>query len=206
MKQRIIIADDHLVVRQGLRDILGQRDDLEVVAEARDGAMAEQLVRTTLAELLILDIGLPLRRGIAVLERLRADGYGLAVLFFSMYPAAQYAAFAKKAGAQGFIGKEASADELLRAVYQVLAGGNSFPRSTTTLDKSDPVNGIFATLSPRERQVLQGLLEGTRLQDLSQILGVSTKTLSTYRARLLSKLGVQSNAELVALAINHGYQ
>lgn len=88
MKQRIIIADDHLVVRQGLRDILGQRADLEVVAEASDGVMAEQLVHSTLAELLILDIGLPLRRGMAVLERLRADGNGLPVLFFSMYPAA----------------------------------------------------------------------------------------------------------------------
>jgi DNA-binding NarL/FixJ family response regulator len=126
MKQRIILVDDHLVVRQGLRDILGQRPDLEVVAEAEDGAMAEQLVRSTLAELLILDIGLPVRRGIAVLERLRADGYALPVLFFSMYPAAQYAAFARKAGAQGFVGKEASASELLQVVYLVLAGGSSF--------------------------------------------------------------------------------
>jgi DNA-binding NarL/FixJ family response regulator len=203
MKQRIIIADDHLVVRQGLRDILGQRDDLEVVAEAGDGAMAEQLVRSTLAELLILDIGLPLRRGIAVLERLRAEGYMLPVLFFSMYPAAQYAAFAKKAGAQGFVGKEASAGELLQAVYQVLAGGSSFPPGAAGAGRT--VHGTFQTLSPRESQVLKGLLAGTSLQDLSGTLQVSTKTLSTYRARLLNKLGVQSNAELVALAICHGY-
>jgi DNA-binding NarL/FixJ family response regulator len=203
MKQRIIIADDHLVVRQGLRDILGQRADLEVVAEASDGVMAEQLVRSILAELLILDIGLPLRRGMAVLERLRADGYGLPVLFFSMYAAAQYAAFAKKAGAQGFVGKEASAAELLRAVYQVLAGGSSFPPSASAVGRS--VNDTFQTLSPRENQVLQGLLAGISLQELSLRLQVSTKTLSTYRARLLNKLGVQSNSELVALAICYGY-
>jgi DNA-binding NarL/FixJ family response regulator len=202
MQQRIIIADDHLVVRQGLRDILGQRADLHVVAEASDGVMAEQLVHTTLAELLILDIGLPLRRGIAVLERLRADGYALPVLFFSMYPAAQYADFAKKAGAQGFVGKEASAGELLQAIDRVLAGGSSFPSAAAAPGHADS----FQSLSPRENQVLKGLLAGTSLLDLSHSLDVSTKTLSTYRARLLNKLGVQSNAELVALAICHGYQ
>lgn len=206
MKQRIIIADDHLVVRQGLREILGQSDNLEVVGEASDGLAADRLVRSTLAELLIMDIGLPLRRGIAVLERLRADGYSLPVLFFSMYPPAQYAAIAKKAGAQGFVGKEASANELLLAVDKVLSGGHSFAQSSTDLRKSSNVTDTFGTLSSRERQVFQGLLAGTKLNDLAQSLGVSTKTLSTYRARILSKLDVQSNAELVALAIAHGYQ
>jgi DNA-binding NarL/FixJ family response regulator len=205
MKQRVIIADDHLVVRQGLRDILAQRADLEVVAEASDGLLAEQLVRTTLAELLILDIGLPLRRGIAVLERLRADGYALPVLFFSMYPAAQYASAARKAGAQGFVGKEASADELLQAIDQVLAGGTSFSSGAFAGGKAGDANSIFVALSPREQQVLQGLLAGTSLQELSLGLNLSNKTLSTYRARLLNKLGVHSNAELVALAICHGY-
>ena len=154
---------------------------------------------------LILDIGLPLRRGIALLERLRADGYALPVLFFSMYPAAQYAAVARKSGAQGFVGKEASAAELLHAVYQVLAGGSSFPTGATATKRSANSNDSFAALSPREHQVLKGLLTGTSLLELSHGLGVSTKTLSTYRARLLTKLGVQSNAELVALAICHGY-
>jgi DNA-binding NarL/FixJ family response regulator len=204
MKQRIIIADDHLVVRQGLREILGQRDDLEVVAEASDGLAVEMLVRSILAELLILDIGLPLRRGIAVLERLRADGYSLPVLFFSLYPPAQYAAITKKAGAQGYIGKEASAEEFLQAVDKVLSGGCSFSQNATDPGKPSKTTDTFDTLSTRERQVLQGLLAGTKLHDLAQGLEVSTKTLSTYRARLLSKVGVQSNAELIALAILHG--
>jgi DNA-binding NarL/FixJ family response regulator len=206
MKQRIIIADDHLVVRQGLREILGQRDDLEVVAEASDGLAVEMLVRSILAELLILDIGLPLRRGIAVLERLRADGYSLPVLFFSLYPPAQYAAITKKAGAQGYIGKEASAEEFLQAVDKVLSGGCSFSQNATDPGKPSKTTDTFDTLSTRERQVLQGLLAGTKLHDLAQGLEVSTKTLSTYRARLLSKVGVQSNAELIALAILHGRQ
>jgi DNA-binding NarL/FixJ family response regulator len=204
MKQRIIIADDHLVVRQGLRDILSRRADLEVVAEASDGVLAEQLARSTLAELLILDIGLPLRRGMAVLQRLRADGIGLPVLFFSMYPASQYATVARKEGAQGFVGKESSADELLQAVDQVLAGGLSFPGASHALGASG--NNSFDKLSPREKQVLHGLLAGTSLHELSLGLEVNTKTLSTYRARLLNKLQVKNNAELMALAILHGYQ
>lgn len=203
MKSRIIIADDHPVVRRGLRDILHSRPDLEVVAEAWDGAMVEEVVRSHLAELLIMDIGLPTRRGLAVLERLRADGILLPVIFFSMYPASQYAVSAKKAGAQGFVGKEAPAAELLQAIDQVLSGGSSFGQRGSRA--SAATDDLFHALSPRELQVLNALLAGTRLQDLSLETDLSTKTLSTYRARLLSKLDVHSNAELVALAICHGY-
>lgn len=206
MKSRIIIADDHHVVRQGLREILGRRPDLEVVAEAADGVAAEELVRTTLAELLILDIGLPQRRGLAVLERLRADGILLPVLFFSMYPAAQYAGLARKAGAQGFLGKEAHGAELLQAVDLVLAGGSCFSQRRQPGRPSDPVAQAFHALSPRELQVMRGLLNGASLLSMAQRLELSTKTLSTYRARVLSKLGVRSNAELVALAVCHGFQ
>ena len=204
MKRRIIIADDHLVVRQGLRDILSHRRDLEIVAEASDGEMAEQLVRSNLAELMILDIGLPLQRGISVVKRLRADGYVLPVLFFSMYPASQYAEIAKKSGAQGFVGKEASANELLYAVDQILDGGNSFPLSKSRPVKSTSVSDSFASLSKREQQVMHGLLTGTSLSALGHSMGVSTKSISTYRARLLKKLEVQSNAELLTLALSHG--
>jgi len=204
MKRRIIIADDHLVVRQGLREILGQRGDLEIVAEASDGDMAEQLARSNLAELMILDIGLPLQRGISVVKRLRADGYVLPVLFFSMYPASQYAETAKNVGAQGFVGKEASASELLGAVERVLGGGTSFPLRKSRPVKSTIVGDCFASLSKREQQVMQGLLTGTSLSALGHSMGVSTKTISTYRARLLKKLEVQSNAELLTLALSHG--
>jgi DNA-binding NarL/FixJ family response regulator len=206
MKSRIIVADDHHVVRQGLRDMLGAQPDVEIVAEASDGVMAEQVVRSTLAELLILDIGLPLRRGLVVLERLRADGLLIPVLFFSMYPAAQYAAFAKKAGAQGFVGKEADSAELLQAVRQVLAGGQWFTPRPASPRLGGVAQEAFGALSPREQQVFQGLLAGTSLLDLAQGMGLSTKTLSTYRTRLLAKLGVRNNAELVALAICHGLQ
>jgi len=205
MKSRIIIADDHHVVRQGLRDIVGSTPDLEVVAEASDGIKVEELVRTTMAELLVLDIGLPLRRGLAVLERLRANGILLPVIMFSLYPGSQYAGVAKKAGAQGFLGKEADAAEVLSAFYQVLAGGTSFHVPALGKRKEATQSDPFSELSHRELQVFKALLVGTSLQEQSISLQLSTKTISTYRTRLLSKVGVSSNAELVALAICHGY-
>ncbi|RFO96614.1 DNA-binding response regulator [Rhodoferax lacus] len=205
MKSRLIIADDHHVVRQGLRDMVRGTQDLEVVAEASDGIQVEEVVRSTMAELLVLDIGLPLRRGIAVLERLRASGILLPVLMFSMYPASQYAGIARRAGAQGFLGKEAHATEVMRALYQVLAGGTWFPPHAKVRPKPDAVDDPFGALSPRELQVFKALLAGTSLQEQSVKLQLSTKTISTYRTRLLSKLGLRSNAELVALAICHGY-
>jgi two-component system invasion response regulator UvrY len=205
MKARIIIADDHHVVRQGLREMLGRRPDLEIVAEADDGVRAEELARSTLAELLILDIGLPLRRGLAVLERLRADGILLPVLFFSMYPAAQYATLARAAGAQGFVGKEADDRTLLRALYAVLAGGTSFQSTLPAPGKTAAADNPFQALSARELQVFKALVAGTSLAELALRMEVSSKTLSTYRRRLLTKLGLRSNAELVALAICHGY-
>jgi DNA-binding NarL/FixJ family response regulator len=208
MKSRIIIADDHLVVRQGLRDILHSRPDWEVVAEAADGVAAEDQTRRRLADLLILDIGLPLRRGVAVCERLRADGILIPILFFSMYPPSQYAPVARRLGAQGFIGKDATAAGVLSAVDLVLRGYTCFPGAMepappgpTTRDPNHP----FAALSPRELEVCRGLVAGTSLVKLSRQMGLNSKTLSTYRQRVLAKLGVGGNAELVALAILHGF-
>lgn len=209
MKARIIIADDHLVVRQGLRQILQGRPELEVVGEAVDGVAAEAQARSLLAELLILDIGLPLRRGVAVCERLRADGILMPILFFSMYPPNQYVPVARKIGAQGFVGKDANAATVLSAVEQVLSGYSYFPGGTEPGRAASPVapmHSPFATLSAREQEVLRGLLAGKSLVSLAKTMGLNTKTLSTYRHRLLSKLALQGNAELVALAILHGFQ
>lgn len=204
MKARIIIADDHQVVRQGLRDILARTADLQVVGEAVDGAEAEALARADVSDLLILDIALPIRRGIQVLESLRADGIKLPVLFFSMYSASQYVDYTRLAGAQGFVGKDADESELLRAIRRILAGGTSFPgrnRGTADVAAGD---GPFRVLSRREFEVMQALVGGTSILEIAARLGVSTQSVTTYRRRLLEKLGVKSNAELVTLAILHG--
>jgi DNA-binding NarL/FixJ family response regulator len=204
MNARILIADDHEVVRQGLRDILALAPDLTVVAEAADGVEAERMARERPAELLILDIALPRRTGMAVLESLRASGVLLPVLLFSMYPAAQYAEFARRAGAQGFVGKDADAASLLRAIRRVLNGEMAFPerRSAETGAREDDP---FRSLSPREFEVMMGLLQGDSLDQIATRMSVGAKSVSTYRARLLVKLGLSSNVELAALATRKGY-
>lgn len=199
---RLIIADDHEVVRQGLRSVLDQASDLTVVAEAADGATAERLAREVPADLLILDISLPVKRGLQVLESLRAEGLRLPVLLFSMHPAAQYVAFARRNGAQGFIGKSANSSELLRVIRRIVAGGTWFPaRVRGGAEKGDP----FAVLSRREAEVMRGLLRGEPLGVIAGNLGVGAKSVSTYRRRLLDKLGLASNADLAALATRHGH-
>ena len=200
MKRRLIIADDHPMVCQGLCELVERMAGLEVVARAHDGVEAERLARRLPAELLILDIAMPGRSGIKVLESLRADGVALPVLFFSMYPANQYVAYARRAGAQGFVGKEAEEKTVRAAIRRILAGGTSFPALATggTRPVLAPVNPPPA-LSLRENQVLQCLLRGTPLVDIAAELAVSAQSVSTYRRRLLDKLGVGNNAELIRL-------
>ncbi len=197
---RLIIADDHQVVRQGLRNIIEQTPDLCVVAEAVDGAEAERLARELPADLLILDVALPVKRGTQVLESLHADGSSLPVLLFSMHPASQYVDYARRHGARGFIGKNEDSARLLRAIRRILDGGTAFPR----IRGREPVTvSPFAALSRREADVMRGLLRGEPLADIAAQLGIGPKSISTYRRRLLDKLGVASNAELAALAARH---
>lgn len=205
MKGRVILADDHQVVRQGLREILSRTADLEVAGEAIDGVQADALARAGQADLLILDIALPVRRGIQVFESLRADGIKMPVLFFSMYSASQYVHYAKQAGAQGFVGKDADEADLLRAIRRILAGGTSFPARNQAAPDAVSDNDPFKSLSRREFEVMQALASGTSILEIAAQLGVSTQSVTTYRRRLLEKLGVRSNAELVSLAILHGH-
>jgi len=206
MKARLIVADDHEVVRQGARDYISRTSDLEVVAEASDGEEAERVARAVAADLLILDITLPGRRGLQVLESLRADGIELPVLFFTMCPADQYLEYARHAGAQGFVGKDASLAELLGAARCILAGGTAFAVPNGEGIDSGAVGTPFARISRREAEVLQGLLHGDTLLQISERLAISANSVTTYRRRLLDKLAVRNNAELVALAVRHGYR
>jgi DNA-binding NarL/FixJ family response regulator len=205
VKARVLIADDHEVVRQGLREIFGTTEDLQVVGEAADGGEAERLARSTPADLLILDIALPARRGMQVLESLRATGVALPVLFFSMYPAAQFGDYARRAGAQGFVSKDVDSATLLRIVREVLAGGSAFAVGDAQGGLPGTDADPFLELSPRELEVMQGLLRGESLMEIAQAMNIGSKSVSTYRSRLLVKLGLSSNVELAALAAHKGY-
>ena len=197
---RVIIADDHEVVRQGLRWIVEDGAGLTVVAEAADGIEAERLAREIPAELLILDLTLPKKDGTEVLVSLRSSGVSLPILFYSMHPAYRYADDARRNGAQGFVSKSATSSELLRAIQRILDGGTCFPRR---LSSSAYQVGPFASLSQREIEVMRGLLRGDTLEHIALSLGIGAKSVTTYRRRLLDKLGVHSNVELAALAARH---
>jgi two-component system, NarL family, invasion response regulator UvrY len=203
VKGRLIIADDHQIVRQGLRDLFSRTTDLEIVGETGDGLEAEHLARTLAADLLVLDVAMPGRRGVQVLESLRADGVMLPVLFFSMYPPDQYIDYVRRAGAQGFVGKGADTGDLLRAVRQIRSGGTCFPDRRSARERMTD-EAPFEWLSRRESDVLRGLVAGVSLIDIAANLGLNPRTVTTYRRRLLEKLGVTSNAELVALAMRQG--
>ncbi len=201
VKARILIADDHGVVRQGLRDMLSSCGDMRVIGEAADGLAAERLTESLAPDLLILDVALPGRRGVEVLESLRARGIRTPVVFFSMYPASQYVDYVRRVGGQGFISKDADVAIIIDGLRRVLAGGTAFlPQGPASAPPDDP----FAGLSRREAEVLAGLMVGTPASEIALRLGISAKSVSTYRRRILDKLGVDSNAELIALAIRHG--
>ena len=196
---RIIIADDHQVVRQGLRNIIDRLPGFEIVAEVADGAEAERAAREVPADLLLLDLSLPVKQGMQVLASLRAGGSTLPVLLFSMHPAGQYVDYARRSGAQGFVSKGEDSAVLVRAMRRILDGGTWFPRT-----RPDGVAaGPFAALSRREIDVVNGLVRGEPLGDIAVRLGIGPKSVSTYRRRVLDKLGLQSNAELIALATSH---
>jgi len=197
--RRLLIADDHAVVRDGLREIAKRGPGLAVATEAADGEETLRLAREGDFDLLVLDISLPGRNGIEVLRELRAAGSRLPVLFFSMHPAAQYADYVRREGAQGFLNKDADGDAVRTAMLRIIEGGTAFPprdRPAPVPAGADP----FACLSRREAEVMAGLLRGESLEDIGRSLGVGAKSVTTYRRRLLDKLGVRSNAELAALA------
>lgn len=199
MAARLLIADDHQVVRQGLREMLAECPDLEIVAEAADGREAERLARSLPLDLIVLDMALPGKRGIDVLKELRASGISTPVVFFSMYPAAQFSDAVKRAGGQCFISKDADGDRVVACLRRVLAGDNCF----VPFSARSPADGTaFAKLSAREMEVLRGLRLGLPAKVIASQLGITDKSVATYRRRILDKLGVANNAELIALVLS----
>jgi DNA-binding NarL/FixJ family response regulator len=199
MTIRILIADDHAVVRDGLREMMRHSPGIEIAAEASSGTEALYLARTHDFDLLLLDISLPGCSGVKVLQELRTSGSRLPVLFFTMHPAEQYASFLHQAGAQGFLGKDADTASILGAIRRILEGGTHFPTLRRPVGRTR-TETAFDALSEREREVMTGLLDGRSQVEIAANLGITNKSVGTYRRRLLTKLGLDNNAELIALA------
>lgn len=205
---RIILCDDHALIRRGIRDTLAEQPDLQVVGEAGDYGELRALLRQTPADVLVLDINMPGRSGLDVLHALKEEGSALKVLVVSMYPEDQYAMRALRAGAFGYVNKGADPGQIVAAV-RVVAQGRKYvtPEMAQMLVENlttPAVEAAHEKLSDRELQTLVMIASGKRLSDIAEELTLSPKTVSVYRARVLEKLGLSNNSELTVYAIRNG--
>jgi len=205
---RIMIADDHAMVRQGLRQILSAQAEFEVVAEASNHGEVMRELRRQSCDVVVLDIAMPGKNGIDTLKQIRVEQPKLPVLVLSMYSEDQYAVRALKAGAWGYLTKMAAAEQLVEAIRHVVNGRKYItPELGLSLAESihrDTDGPAHALLSDREFQTLRLIASGKTLTQIGQSLALSPKTVSVYRARLLEKLRMQSNAELTRYALENG--
>jgi len=205
---KVLIVDDHAVVRAGLRRFLESDRTITQIGEASNGAQTADRLREEHWDLLILDINLPDRSGIDVLRDARLQYPTIPVLMMSGFPEKQYAVNVLRAGASGFVPKHGAQEEVLRAVRTVLAGRRFIGGALADVPVEDlaaPSGGpLHARLSQREFQVMCKLAVGRQVSDIAGELAISVKTVSTYRARVLEKMGLANNAELTAYALrNH---
>ena len=215
---RVILCDDHALIRRGIRDTLSDAPDIEVVGEAGDYGELRALMRTLAgggrdeaaapADVLLLDIHLPGRSGLDVMHALKDEGNPIKVLVVSMYPEDQYAMRALRAGAHGYVNKGGDPQLLVQAVRTVAQGRKYVtPEIAQMLVESltAPVNeSPHERLSDRELQTLTMIASGKRLSDIAEELKLSPKTVSVYRARVLEKLSLTNNSELTVYAIRNG--
>lgn len=207
---RVLICDDHVIVRQGLRQLLSEAGDVEVSAEAADGPAALQRLRQGGIDVLLLDIALPGRDGLDVLRQVREEWPRLPVLMLSTYPDRQYAVRSLKLGAMGYLNKSADSEQITAAVRRVRGGQRFITPAVAELlahalgagfDEEQPLHEL---LSHREFQVFKQLAAGQSVGEIAQLLSLSSNTVSTYRARILEKTGARNDVELALYAIRRG--
>ncbi len=205
---RVLIADDHAVVRRGIKDMLGDEFPKVSFGEAKSSQETLDCVRKQDWEIVVLDISMPGKSGLDILEELKRLRPKLPVLLLSMHPEEQFARRALKGGAAGYLTKESVPDELMKAVRRVLNGGRYV--SHTLAEKlawdlrKEADRPLHELLSDREFQVLRLMASGKTVKEIADQLSLSVKTVSTYRARILEKTGMKNNAELIRYALqNH---
>ena len=205
---RVILCDDHAMIRRGIRDTLSEAVDIQVTAEASSYAEVRDAIRNHACDVLVLDINLPGRSGLEVLSSLRETESPIKVLIVSMFPEDQYAIRCLKAGAQGYLNKAGDPAELVTAVRAVSQGrkyeAGSVARMLVDRLGAPENSSLHASLSERELQTLLKIASGRRLSDIAEELMLSPKTVSVYRARVLEKLKLTNNSELTVYAIRNG--
>lgn len=204
---RLLIVDDHMIIRRGLIQILGEDARLQVAGEAADGAAALRILRSQPVDVVLLDIALGERDGIDVLGTIRREFPQAGVIMLSVYPENQFALRAIRSGANAYLNKGCAPEELVAAIVRAAEGGTYLTPAIAELmahdiraDRSRP---LHEALSNREFQVLQLLAHGESVSHIAQQLSLSVNTISTYRARIFEKLRLRNNVELAAYATRH---
>lgn len=208
VKIKVLIADDHAIVRRGLRQILSDIPDLEVAGEAGDGVEAVTLARAQPWDVMLMDVSMPERNGIDALKIVRKEFPRQPVLILSMYPEDQYAIRALKAGAAGYLTKQSAPEQLVHAIRQVASGRKyvsaALAQQLAEAITDDSERPAHEKLSDREYQTLCMIASGKTLTQIAEALSLSVKTVSVYRARLLEKMKLHNNAELTHYGLKHG--
>ena len=205
---KVILCDDHAVVRRGIRDTISEATDIQVVGEAGHYPELREAMRKTECDVLVLDLNMPGRGGLEVLAALKEEGSTVKTLVVSMYPEDQYAIRCLRAGARGYLNKAGEPAELVAAIRTVMQG-RKYVTAEVAQMLVDNLHApeseeLHASLSERELQTLQKIASGKKLSDIAEELMLSPKTVSVYRARVLEKLHLANNAELTVYAIRNG--
>jgi DNA-binding NarL/FixJ family response regulator len=205
---RVLLADDHTIVRAGVKELLTETGDIEVAGEAGNGQEVLARVREGGYDVAVLDMSMPGRSGVELIKQLKKEQPKLRILILSMHSEAQYAVRAIKAGASGYLTKDGAADQLVAAIRRIASGGAYMTPEAAELlarDFDRPADAAPHTLlSDREFQVLKLIVAGKSITAIGEELSLSVKTVSTHKTRIMEKMGIANQVELVRYALRHG--
>jgi two-component system, NarL family, invasion response regulator UvrY len=204
---KVLVADDHTLIRKGLKQILDDTEDMRVTGEAETGMQAIKMLQDGEYDMVLLDISLPDKNGVEVLKQIKQNHPQLPVLMLSMHAEDQYAVRSMKSGASGYLNKQSAPAQLVTAIRQVASGKKYISGELAEQLANGLTEGyqelLHQTLSDREYQTLCLLASGKKLSEMAEIMSLSTKTVSVYRARLLDKMKLKTNAEAIQYAISN---
>jgi Response regulator containing a CheY-like receiver domain and an HTH DNA-binding domain len=208
-KIRLLIADDHAIIREGLKLIIEAHPDMHIVGEARNGDEVLSQIKTNIIDVLLLDISMPGLEFLSIMQYLKEAYPGIKILVLSVHPEEHYAVRVLRAGARGYIEKSHSMEELLKAI-RLISKGHTYitPRLAEKLllkVNPDTAQPVHDKLSDREFQIFLLISAGNTVKDIASLLSLNPKTVSTYRARILEKMGFKNNSELIRYSIENGF-
>ena len=205
---KVLVADDHEIVRQGLKTIISEHSDLSIAGEAENGNQVLKIVKKTKVDVVLLDFDMPEKNGLDTLIELKALYPKLPVMILSIFPEDHYGTRFLKAGASGYLQKSSATDQLIDAIRKVFNGGKYISSALTdklvTGLNKDKEQFLHESLTDREFQVFRLLSTGKKLKEIAGELCLSINTISTYRSRILQKMDLKNNADIVRYAINNG--